>query len=282
MSKSISAAKSQDIKVTFRKMKFKFGKSTKKLWHNESPFLSYFWSAMSTAFPDGELLFMDSGRYYKDQIKSPKLKQQLDDFVRQEAHHTFQHNKLNALMLERGFPMDKYQGWFHNSIEYGKKRDSPETSLAISMALEHFTANFAEQYMTKEYLTKGMDPEVKALWEWHAIEELEHKAVLFDIYDEIGGGYLRRVITMPFAWIGLLAITLAAQFDMLKQDRKLTNIWDNLRGLGYLLAFLASITPEFLRYFKPSFHPWDKDNRELVDLWYEKNNHYIENDTEAA
>jgi len=282
MTKPSSEALSKNIKVVFRKVKFGFGKDTKRHWHNNSPFITYFWSALSTAFPDGELFFMDSGRYYEDQIKDPVLKTQFKDFIRQEAHHTYQHNKMNAMAREQGFDMDKYQGWFIEQLNTARSKLEPKTHLAISMALEHFTANFSDQYLQYKFLSKGVDPEMKALWEWHATEELEHKGVLFDIYNEIKGDYFIRAATMPAAWFMIFGITFLALFDMLKQDGRLFEFKDNIKGIAYVLAFLAASTPDFIRYFKPGFHPWDKDNKHLIEEWYAENSHYVINQLKAA
>ena len=262
-------------------MKFKFPeKKTDKYWHNGSPFVSFFWSAMSTAFPEGELFFMDTGRYFKDVIKNPELKHQIEEFIRQEAHHTFQHKKLNAMMVEHGFDMDKYDNWFGVWLRSVRKTLPQRLQLSVSMALEHFTANFAHQYLTNEKFTQGVDPEVKALWAWHAVEEVEHKGVLYDLYYEVGGGYLGRVVTLVPAWLLLIGITLVAQAEMLAKDGKLLNVRDNAKGLWYLLGvngLVTSMIPEFLAYFKPGFHPWDQDNKHLIDEWYKTNADYITN-----
>lgn len=281
MGSSMSQTISKAIPVTFRKMKFRFtDKKTEKYWHNGSPFVSFFWSAMSTAFPEGELFFMDTGRYFKDEINNPELKHQIEEFIRQEAHHTFQHRKLNSLMADHGFDMDKYDSWFGGWLRGVRKVLPEKLQLSVSMALEHFTANFAHQYLTNEKFTEGVDPEVKALWAWHAVEEVEHKGVLYDLYNEVGGGYFGRVVTLAPAWALLIGITLAAQADMLAKDGKLLNVPDNLKGLWYLLGYNGLVTnmiPEFISYFKPGYHPWDVNNQALIEKWYEDNAQYITN-----
>lgn len=42
---------------------------------------------------------------------------------------------------------------------------------------------------------------------WHALEEIEHKGVAFDVYEAVGGGYLRRAVAMVWVTI-LFALTL--------------------------------------------------------------------------
>lgn len=277
--KSAAQVISSAIPVTFRKMRFKFDAvPAKKYWHDNNPFISFFWSAMSTAFPEGERFFMDSGRYFKDDIKDAGLKLQIEEFIRQEAHHTWQHKKLNALMAGHGFDMERYDHWFGTWLGWARKGLNEKQQLAVSMALEHFTANFANQYLSNETLTKGADPEVKALWAWHAVEEIEHKGVLYDLYEEIGGDYFTRVVVLAPAWLMLIGITLVAQADMLAKDRKLLDVGNNLRGIWYLLGYrglVTSMLPQFVRYFVPGFHPWSVNDRELIDRWYDANVKYI-------
>ena len=72
---------------------------------------------------------------------------------------------------------------------------SPMNRLAITVALEHFTAIMADELLRNPEYEKLMDPEHAKLWLWHAVEETEHKAVAFDVYRAVGGGYVRRAAT---------------------------------------------------------------------------------------
>ena len=35
--------------------------------------------------------------------------------------------------------------------------------------------------------------------------------------------------------------------------------------VGTKPGFLRQLVPEYLSYFRPGFHPWDKDNRETLE-----------------
>ena len=59
----------------------------------------------------------------------------------------------------------------------------------------------AEALLREPRMRDPMDPSVRSLWLWHALEESEHKAVAFDVYKATGGGYLRRVAIMIAATI---------------------------------------------------------------------------------
>ena len=53
-------------------------------------------------------------------------------------------------------------------------------------------------------MRNDLDPTVRALWVWHALEEVEHKSVAFDVYRAAGGGYIRRVALMLLTSVGVL------------------------------------------------------------------------------
>ncbi len=152
--------------------------------------------------------------------------------------------------------------------------------LAVTMALEHFTAGFASQYLGNPNVTRGADPNVVALWAWHAAEEAEHKSTCFDIYERLGGTYGLRVgVALP-CWIMLLAIAFRNLFGMLRHDGQLGNVRDLARGFRFLFGFRGLVTrmvPGFLAYFRPGFHPWRKNDSHLVRDWQSANARYITN-----
>ena len=49
------------------------------------------------------------------------------------------------------------------------------------MALENFTAAFAHALLARPELLRDAPDELARLWRWHSIEEIEHKAVAYDV-----------------------------------------------------------------------------------------------------
>jgi len=276
------SSKPEGVKVKFRRMKFDFEETGfDRYWQRDSPFISLFWGAVSAAFPGGESFFIDSCRNVKDQIEDPELRSEIDQFSQQEAHHTFQHRKFNKMVGEQGYDMERNEARFNDAIDFMRERLDDKGMLAMTMALEHFTAGFAVQYLTNPRISKGADPNVSALWAWHAAEEAEHKATAFDVYNALGGGYWQRVRMIPTLWLAFVGITLTNLFFMLKRDGKLWNIVDITRGLWFLLGwrgFISSMIPSFLAYFKPGFYPWSSPKEaQLIDDWQGVNSKYIDN-----
>jgi len=153
----------------------------------------------------------------------------------------------------------------------------PMDMLAATCALEHFTSGFAEQYFDKPHLTVNADPNVLALWAWHAAEEAEHKATCYDIYQQLGGRYERRVVIMIGAWFMILLVAMINTHILLWRDKQLFTR-DTLKGYWYLFGFkglLTSMIPSFLKYFSPRFHPWQIDTSHQLREWEAGNKQYI-------
>ena len=170
-----------DIKV--RRMDFEFPDDIPEFWYANDPYRTLLLTALSGTFPEGERFFVDSVRQFQDQVTDPELKKAIRAFIGQEAHHSKEHRVLNEMMERKGYPLSKIDAFGKRGLAYLRKRLSPQRQLAMTCALEHFTAILADQLLNnrEEFLDK-MDPRVAKIWAWHAIEETEHKAVAFDVF----------------------------------------------------------------------------------------------------
>ena len=150
-----------------------------------------FMNALSMSFPLGEQMFIDSVRAAPPEaILDPALRAEVKDFIGQEASHRFMHQQFNAELARQGFDytLESRMTWKVERIRRLPVRDR----LAITCALEHYTAMLADYVLRHPEWLDGADPRLRTLWNWHAAEELEHKAVAFDVYRAAGGGYRKR------------------------------------------------------------------------------------------
>ena len=254
------------VDITVRKLSLRPSADIARHFHSGDPFLSAFFAAMSSVFPDGERFFIDSVRHYQKQLNDPELVQQVRRFIGQEAHHGQEHEAFNQWLTDKGYPVGETLRRLTEGLAAARQRLSPRQQLAMTLALEHFTAIMANQFLTMPALSEQMHPEIRELFIWHAVEETEHKAVAFDVYQAVDGGYWNRVmimlqVTLLF-WLAITRIT----WRNLKSEGN-ASLWRMLRGYGWLLAKpgpLRKLLPEYLDYFRPGFHPWDQDNRELI------------------
>ena len=267
----------EGLKVTYRRMKFPFESGFDRYWHGGSPFRSLFWTQMSAAFEPGEQFFIDAARALKSKVQDPALLEELAEFCRQEGHHTAQHLKFDRMNEALGVDIATCRKRYGFVLARARKKLEPMEMLAATAALEHFTAGFAHMFFENPRAAAGADPNVVALWAWHAAEEAEHKATCFDIYKQVGGRYWERVPIMFGSWFLIIAVALINTFYLLRKDGKLWSR-DTLSGLWYLFGrhgILSGLLPAFVHYLHPRFHPWQENNAHRIREWEAANQQYM-------
>lgn len=236
--------------------------------------MSHAMAYLSSVFPEGEDFFVRSVRRHADQLTEPELQSRVRGFIGQEVTHGREHQQLNERLHQMGYPTRLGDRTTRVFFALCERRLSPLTCLAITAALEHYTAVFAETLLSDERAQALLgQTEVRSLLLWHAVEESEHKSVAFDVYRAAGGTERRRVAAMWFtmAFFGAGVITHSAA--SLVRDRATYNVVTLVRSLAALRhsPFLtSSVFARFDEYFTSGFHPDHTDNTALLEHWTEE------------
>ncbi|MHC9296111.1 metal-dependent hydrolase [Mycobacterium sp. LTG2003] len=233
--------------------------------------MSHIVAHLSATFPEGEDFFVRSVRRFADQITDPQLKSQVQGFIGQEVTHGREHRALNERLHQMGYPTRRIDRGTHMDVTAFERRVSPLTCLAITAALEHFTAVLAETLLTDQRAQALLgDTEVRKMLLWHAIEESEHRSVAFDVYQAVGGTERRRIWTMRIIRLTFtLNVTLWSAISLLG-DRAAYNPIRLFRSLAQLRNspfFNRAVVRRIRAYTKPGFHPDDTDNTALLEYW---------------
>lgn len=256
----------EQVTIKPQRMGFEFGEQVPQYWLDNSYFLSHMMNALSVLFPQGEQFFVDSVRAYRDQISDPKLKAEVRGFIGQEAMHSLEHVAMNQHVRDQGMPVEELEK--HLEVVLGIAKKLPKRhQLAITCALEHMTAMMADMLLARSDVREDMDESMRPLWVWHAIEETEHKAVTYDVFQQVGGTYAERAFYQVFSTAALGVMASYFTGRMMLNDRKNFSLKDSARGLWRMWGrngTFSSLIPSWLEYFKPDFHPWDHDNSELI------------------
>ncbi len=232
---------------------------------------SHLAAALSAVFPDGEDFFVRSVRRFRDQITDPELKRQVAGFIGQEAMPGREHRAFNDRLDQLGYPTKKVERITKWGLETRERLMSAKSNLAVTAALEHFTATLAELVLTNDEARRSFGhPEVCNLFLWHALEESEHKAVAFDVYKAVGGSERTRVLTMNVLRFGFVAgMTLQILVSLLL-DRD-TYRRGNLRQSWARFRKSPLVQRELWRqlkdYNRPDFHPEDRDTSAIIERW---------------
>lgn len=263
------------IKSSFpvRRMDFGFT-DVPKYWFADDPFLTHFLSSLSSLFPEGEFFFVTSMRNIRDQIDDPVLQKEISAFIGQEAMHSKEHKAFNDYATAHGIDVDYMHRRVGKLLKFGHKILTHKQQLAVTCALEHFTATIAKQLMERtDWSDRMNDPVMKKMWLWHAVEESEHKSVCYDAYQRLyPNSYGTRSSFMVFAWSILALVLVEQQVRLMAKDKQLFNLKSWGRGMWGLFGykgFLTELTLPLLDYFRPGFHPEDHFSDDLEKKYKE-------------
>lgn len=138
----------------------------------------------------------------------------------------------------------------------------------MTIAIEHITAIFADQILSHPHRwTEPMHPTMQPLWRWHAIEEAEHKAVAFDVYQLMIGSIWLRRCAMLQATLGFLTEVFIRHSVLLIKDRAFrpSILYKGFKAIWGKHGFLRVLIPALGTFYAADFHPWQQDNSELLN-----------------
>jgi predicted metal-dependent hydrolase len=231
---------------------------------------SHLIAVLSSLFPDGEDYFVRSVRHYRDQITDPELQRQVAGFIGQESMHGRQHRAFNDHLAQLGYPTKRIERVVRRLLEFREGKVPPASNLAVTAALEHFTAALAELAMTDAEFRALPGPGVADLFLWHSLEEAEHKAVAFDVYRAVGGTERMRIWTMKGVRKGFVVTATFLVTLSLLRDRDtyrrgvLRASWRRFKTTAFMQPKLRHVLRE---YDRVGFHPDDRDTSELLARW---------------
>ncbi len=260
----------QDLVITVRDLRFGRGQKQPRWWLGGDPVATAWHNALSATFPRGEAFFIAAVKAFREGTPA-KLDAQIGSFIKQEVNHSREHIAFNKAATDAGYDLSGIDA--HVEEMLAMTRGRPEiVNLAATMALEHYTAMMAKEFLSNPRHFANSDPKIVAMWHWHAIEEIEHKAVAFDTYLYATRSWSRRKrwqlksIMMLVVTKNFIAHRIRDTLDLLAQDG-LTGWKVKARVLWYLFGtpgVLRRISPAWLAYFLPGFHPWNHDDRALI------------------
>jgi predicted metal-dependent hydrolase len=276
----------QTIKASFpvRRMDFQFN-DVPRYWMDGDVGMTHFLTSMSVLFPEGEHFFVDSVRAvrYASALKEDlPMQKEISAFIGQEAMHSKEHEGFNAYMNAFGYDAAGMEKFTRKVIDLKRflkfaAADQTKLDLAATCALEHFTATIAAQLLRRTDIQDLMkDPVMFRMWMWHAVEENEHKAVAYDVFERLYGKDVATYALRSFAMVAATVLLFITQnsfmFRLMKHDGKASpRHW--MRAIRILYGrkgFITQIIPELMDYFRPNFHPNDHDTVQLLKDWKAK------------
>jgi predicted metal-dependent hydrolase len=221
--------------------------------------------------PTGERWFIEAVNEAAPLVDDEELRQAIKPFVQQESWHAWAHSLVLKHLAEQGIDTEPYiarlDRWLSALGEDKAGWPGPlrrwwlYRHLADTAALEHFTAVLGQWVIQNRGLDyAGADPTMLDLLRWHGAEEVEHRSLVFDVYQNVCGSYPLRLLSMLLTAPQFLYWWLAGLRYLMAHDPTIdaSPRWRDWRRAARQYRVpgpwqLLVATPA--RYLRPSHHP---------------------------
>ena len=270
LSPALTTPTPADLTITPRDRRFGREAKQRRWWMNGDPVATAFYNALSVTFPKGEAMFIEAVKAHRDGVP-PRLAEEIRAFTMQEVMHSREHVAFNRKVEEAGYDLTELNADVDQVIALINARP-PMVNLLATIALEHYTAVLAADFLRNPVMLDGADAEWGDMWRWHAIEEIEHKGVAYDTWLHATKDWTRwrrwkaKTIMMLLVTSRFWPKRVKGMKALLAQDgitgwRASARIWWFLLGKP---GVLRKLIPAWAAFFKPGFHPWEHNDRHLI------------------
>lgn len=254
--------------IIARDLKFGIDDSVPSRWSPEQPEFSHVANAFMAALPHLEPYFIQNLREALPLLADKHIAKAARAFIQQEARHAQQHRDWNQVLARRFPGFDKLERAIKTRLSQSRKRHSLPFRLAYTSGYEALTYQIACFILEERHvLLQGANPRMIAMLAWHAAEEVEHKSVAFDVFQAVHGGYLLRVLGLGAAFVSSLRDIHAIMFFLMRTDGLLEDAESRGRLRALRLRLLTKLVPEFRHYLRPSYHPSQHEDPQIVTAW---------------
>ena len=256
------------VNITPRNIDFDLDASHINDWLGGSKERTLFMNALSMLFPVGERYFIYAVNAHRQYVTDPKLKAEVKAFTQQEGLHTREHIAYNEA-LQTVVDAAQIEEDFNKYVEWMKKTLGPKRALLATCAFEHFTALLGEAVLDHPEYIAGAREDYAKIWTWHALEELEHKAVAYDVFRAAFGKKLEwnRIAVMPLVTMHFAGFLNKRLFALMKANGLEKNPISWIKLVWFMFGspgIFRRVIPKYLKYYNTNFHPNDIDNEKTL------------------
>lgn len=236
------------------------------------PFVTHFCNVLHLLLPAGEEFFVEVFKRALPLIKDDQLRLDVQGFIGQEAVHSQTHAGVVEHFAAQGIDLSPFTGqirWMFTKLLGERPTWVPRRQqrwllerVAMVAAVEHYTAILGEWVLDSPALdAAGTDPVMLDMLRWHGAEEVEHKAVAFDVMKHLRAGYWRQVRTqlavtpmLFLLWVRGLRFLYATDPELAPgtKPRWRDWFWAARRGL---MPGPTEFLPAIIAYYGRGFHP---------------------------
>lgn len=277
--------------------KVQFDLSQSPIYWAETPFVTHAINPLHILLPQGELWFCRVFNRALPDIADPQLYADVKGFIGQEAVHSRSHSNVIDFYKLQGIDLTDFvnitETLFKDLIDELPLKQRWLAKLlgknwlvfqvGLIAAIEHFTSILG-MWVLEEKAINNFDPEILRLIRWHGAEEVEHRAVAFDLFQHLCksklGFYAGRQFTMSLVfplfvilWTRAIGFTIE-QDPNLKKGQLPTSMLSILREVekefeqSARLPSVKLLIKSIGRWMKPSYDPRQEGNDQLAAYYF--------------
>lgn len=267
--------------------KFDLEKKLVRHYFKGNVFSTHLVNSLHIIFPEGEKFFIRSCRKFLNQINDPKLKKEVKLFMGQEGMHSKAHNDFWVHLEKQGFNVELIANFLDKTAFEGFEKliykvlgDEKGGKFCLSMTagFEHYTSLLAEVAFENQNEFKHLPAEMQHLWFWHAAEEIEHRAVAYDLLQHVDNDVVLKNAGFATASTLLLFYAIIGQLYFVATDEKSyinewpMELWEHFESL------INPVSKKFIKnaldYLEPDFHPNQFDIDHFAIEYFKNNERY--------
>jgi uncharacterized protein len=243
-------------------------------WIPGEALASHLLNVLHLLLPEGERFFVKVFADALPLIRDDELRADVLGFIGQEGMHASAHQGAQDHLRSQGLDPSGYVAEIETIFQVilgdrglsGARREQWLIErLAFVAAIEHVTAFLGDWILNSPALdAAGADPRMLDLLRWHGAEEVEHRAVAYDVFMHVDGRYSRRVRTYVVSTLVLGWLWARGARYLMANDPELPT-GTKARWRDYARAARTGLAPapghllrSVGRYLRPRYHPSDE------------------------
>lgn len=245
------------------------------IWYEDKPLSTQLLNSYTLLIPNGESFIIRTCSRYLKAVK-PELADELKVLFFQEGSHSREHGHLLKSMQAEGLGLDIYRTLcdvvFYKILE---PLTPLKLRLATAAAIEHHNAIIATYFLSQTLLDGVHVKELRKLFLWHFIEEIEHKETVYKLLQSVSSSKILRALGLLTSFSTfLLSLMLGAILFGAKNGFMMSGgYWSELFTESFgRNSFLAALVKGSYKYLDPGFYPSREESVMLLNAAIEELN----------
>lgn len=260
-------ASTNSAPVPVRRISIDLPSDLPSAWNPTYPEFAAAANSVSLLMPYAEPYFVRSTRDALPQLDG-EMAERASAYARQESQHHRQHRRFNDLLVAQHPSLQRAERWMARTYGWLGRTRSLKFNLAFAASSEALAFALARWSVRNNVLFfGGANPAAATLFLWHLAEEVEHKAVAFDVWRVVDGRRLRYCWAMIVTTVILAWFVVWTMAVLLHGDRRLHRPATWVRFARLALSFIFQVVPDMAVSCLPSHHPNDFADPPWLRAW---------------